>query len=64
MDKLFTGSNDHGDFVEALHDALTQAVSHYGPDSKVKWEFKGISGEYGTIAGIDHIHVAIHASKA
>jgi hypothetical protein len=60
-EREFEGASVRGDLVEALNKAIRTAQTSGPPDARVTWTLKRISGQSGTIAGINEIKVVIGA---
>jgi hypothetical protein len=56
----FTGTSDHGDFQEALRNAINDAIeASGGADIIINWRLDNVTGKSGGIAGIDELNVTI-----
>ena len=63
---VYTGSSIHGNFQEALNDALSKAqtaINKGGADMQFNWELARTSGKRGGITGSQAIDVDIRIMK-
>ncbi|HLL99575.1 MAG TPA: hypothetical protein VK400_00845 [Pyrinomonadaceae bacterium] len=61
MANTFEGTSGNGNFQEALDQAVQSAfASSTTEDERLTWKLESVSGEYGSIAGINKLTVTIY----